>query len=117
MYVALWLAAALTAAIAAWAAVFAIRDRPVILVQLIVGAGVEAVLLVVAALAAATQVGGHRVGDPVTAWGYIITCLILLPAGAVWALIDRTRTSSFALVVVAVSLIVCEWRLWQVWNQ
>lgn len=116
MYGALWLAAILTGFLAVWGLYFAIIDRAVIFKQLIVAGVVEVLMLVIAVAMAVQQIGGYAVKDGITLWGYLLTCLILLPIGGAWALIDRTRTSSIALVILSISLVVCQWRLWQVWT-
>lgn len=107
--------AALAVAVGVWAAVFAVRDRPVVLRQLI-GAGVVevgmAVQIVVALVAIA---GGHEVADPVTFWGYLITVLLMFPLAGAWALAERTRWSSVVLVVAALSVIVMQLRVVELW--
>lgn len=101
--------------LAAWASWRAIRNQPVIFIQLIAAGVIEALIVIQGVIAAAAQFSGRVIADPVTLWGYILTCLVLLPIAAAWALVDRTRTSSIAMVVITVCLVVCYWRIWQVW--
>ncbi|MDO5727835.1 MAG: hypothetical protein Q4Q03_07915, partial [Bowdeniella nasicola] len=76
---------------------------------------IEVLIIVQGIVTVIAQLSGQAIVDPITLWGYILTCLILLPIGAAWAVIDRTRTSSIAMVVITVCLVVCYWRIWQVW--
>jgi len=110
------LVAVLAAVLAGWAALFAVRDRAVILRQLWGGAVVEAGLLLPAVVAAVETARGEGPADSVTFWGYLVTALILLPVAAAWAFAERTRWSSVVLLVAAVTLVVMEWRLVQVWT-
>lgn len=107
--------AVLCGALALWATWSALRGRPVVLRQLVAGGAVEAAMLVQAVVAVVGQVRGHSPAEPVTFWGYLVTALLLLPVAAVWAMADRTRTSSVALLVVCVALLAMQARLWQVW--
>ncbi|MDO5700054.1 MAG: hypothetical protein Q4P36_01095 [Bowdeniella nasicola] len=116
MTYALWIGGLLSAVLALWAVMFAILDRAVILKQLIVAGVVEVVVLVVMMLVIIAQVGGVHLSDPITLWGYLLTCLILYPIGGAWALVDRTRVSSLALAVLAISQTVCMWRIWVVFS-
>ncbi len=108
--------AGLAGVLALWAALFAVRDRAVILRQLIAGGVVEAAILVQMVVAGIGQAGGHPVADPWTLWGYLVVALMVLPLAAAWALADRTRWSSVVLVVAAFTVAVMELRVWQVWS-
>lgn len=97
-----------------WASWRAIRNRPVILRQ-VLGAGFVEFLLVGTAVAAGvSQRRGELGGDSVVLWGYLITALFILPVAAVWAFADRTRTSSLALLVACVTVAIMMWRSVQV---
>ncbi|PZR53771.1 hypothetical protein DNL40_06505 [Xylanimonas oleitrophica] len=107
---------ALCLALAAWALVFVVRDRAVILKQLFAAAVVEAVLVlqgVVAAVQLATT--GHTV-DGALFWGYLATALVLLPIAAAWAFAERTKWSSVVLMVAALTVGFLDYRLWQIWG-
>jgi hypothetical protein len=112
----LLLVAALCAALAGWALWFVIRDRAVILRQLIGAAVIEAVLLVQAVVAGVRQVTGDVAVDGPLFWGYVATTLVVLPVAAAWAFAERTKWSSVVLAVAAVTVAFLDWRLWQIWQ-
>jgi hypothetical protein len=105
----------LAAALAVWAAVFAVRDRPVVLRQLWGGAVVEGALVLQVLVTLAYTARGDGPADALTFWGYLVTALLLLPIAAAWAFAERTRWSSVVLLVAAVTILVMEWRLVQIW--
>jgi len=106
----------LAAALGVWAVVFAVAGRAVILRQLIGGGVVEAAIVVQGIVLAAYQLGGREVADPVTLWGYLVVALLLLPGAAVVAFVERTKWSSIVLAVAAVTIIIMELRMWQLWQ-
>lgn len=110
------LAALLALALAGWAAVFALRDRAVVLRQLWGGAVVEGVLVLQVLAALVETVRGAGPADAVTFWGYLVTAMVLLPLAAAWAFAERTRWSSVVLLVAAITVAVMQWRLVQVWT-
>ncbi|UNX53432.1 hypothetical protein MF406_10495 [Georgenia sp. TF02-10] len=116
MLLAVVLAAALTGVLGLWATWFTIRDRAVILVQLIGAAVVEAALVAQGVVALVLVLRGRAVADPWTFWGYLVTAVCLLPVAAVWAMADRTRWSSVVLVAVCVALLAMQARVWQLWT-
>ena len=103
------------AALATWAAWRAVRDRPVILRQLIASGVVEALVLVEAVVAAVLTVRGSPPPDAPTFWGYLLTTLLVLPFAAAWAFAERSRWSSVVLVVAALTVAFLQYRLLQVW--
>jgi hypothetical protein len=110
------LAVVLALALATWAAVFAVRDRAVVLRQLMGAAVVEAVLLLQVVAGVVATVRGDAPADAVTFWGYLLTALVVLPVAAAWAFAERTRWSSVVLLVAALTIVVMQWRLLQVWG-
>ena len=60
-------------------------------------------------------VGNEPTGDIVEWWLYLIVALLLVVAGVVWALIDRTRWATIILGVVAVTVAVMVYRMNQIW--
>ncbi|GAA2722700.1 hypothetical protein [Cellulomonas aerilata] len=109
------LVAVLSLALAAWAAAFALRDRAVVLRQLKGAAVVEAALVLQVLAAVVATVRGEAPDDAVTFWGYLLTALVVLPVAAAWAFAERTRWSSVVLLVAALTVVVMEWRLLQIW--
>lgn len=107
---------ALAAAVGLWAIAFAIADRAVVLRQLIAAGVVEAALVVQGLVIAGLQLTGTPVHDPITVWGYLLVALLLFPGAAVAAFVERTRWSSIVLAVAAVTIVVMEIRIWQVWQ-
>lgn len=103
------------AVLAVWAGVRALRDRPVILRQLIAAGVVEVLILSQGVVAAVGLAQGHELAEPVTFWGYVVVALLLLPGAAVWALAERTRWSSVVLVVAALALVAMSLRVQQLW--
>ena len=74
-----------------WAGWRALRDRPVILRQLICGGVVEGLLLVqVRGRPVALAATGGGPADALTFWGYLVTSLLVLPVAAAWAFAERT---------------------------
>lgn len=108
------LVALLAVVLAGWAAVFAARDRAVVLRQLWGAAVVEAGLLLQVLVAVVLTARGDGPADAVTFWGYLATALLLLPVAAAWAFAERTRWSSVVLLVAALTVVVMEWRLVQI---
>lgn len=103
-------------ALAAWAVVFVVQDRAVVLRQLWGGSVVEGLLLVQGVVLAVLGATGTAPSDPVLLWGYYVTALVILPVAALWAFAERTRWSSVVLTVAALTVAFLEWRLWQIWN-
>jgi len=106
----------LATALAGWAALWAVRDRAVVLNQLWGATVVEAALLV--QLVVAIVVGSRGPG-PVehgTFWGYAVASLLILPLAGAWAFAERTRWSSVVLLVAAVTVAFMQWRMLQTWG-
>lgn len=116
MFVTVLLASAVLAALGLWGGWRAVRGQPVIFVQLIGAAVAELALVVQAVAALIITLTGEGVADPWTFWGYIVTSLVLLPVAAVWAMADRTRSSSVALGVVCLALLAMQVRIYQLWE-
>lgn len=87
-----------------------------ILRQLVAGGVVEVALLAQTVIAIVLTASGHRLTDAVTFWGYLVVALLLLPFAALWAFADRTRWSSAVLLVAAVTIVVMELRIVQLWD-
>ena len=107
--------AVLSLVLAGWAAWRTLRDRPVILRQLIFAGVIEALLLVEVVVAAVRSFTRGGPADVPTFWGYLVTALILLPIAGAWAFAERTRWSSVVLLVAALTGAFLQLRLVQVW--
>lgn len=105
----------LSVVLAGWALWRTVRDRPVILRQLLLGAVVEVVLLAEVVVAAVVSARGESPADPATFWGYLVTTLVVLPVAAAWAFAERTRWSSVVLLVAALTVAFLQYRVVQVW--
>lgn len=110
------LVVALAVLLGLWAAWRTVRDRPVILRQLLFGGVVEALLVVQAAVAGVTAATGGGPRDGLTFWGYVVTSLLILPIAAAWSFAERTRWSSVVLLVAALTVAFLQLRLVQVWG-
>ncbi|WP_147917276.1 hypothetical protein [Ruania zhangjianzhongii] len=103
-------------ALAVWAVVRAVRDQAVITRQLIAAAVIEVGILVQMVAAGVLSVGGHELAEGFTFWGYLVVALMVLPAAAVVAVVERTRWSSVALIVACATLAVMQLRVQQLWS-
>ena len=103
-------------ALGAWATWRAVTDRPVILRQLFLAGGIEALLLVQAVVAGVQAAGGGMPGDAVTFWGYLVTSMVVLPIAGLWAFAERSRWSSVVMLVAALTVAFLQYRTLQVWN-
>jgi len=106
---------AAAAVVTAWATHSALRNRAVVLRQLLAAGVVEALLVGQVAEAAVRSLRGDLPTDPATFWGYLATSLLVLPAAAAWAFAERTRWSSVVLAAAAVTVGVLEFRMLVVW--
>lgn len=110
-----WVGVVLSLLLAAWAGWHTLRNRPVILRQLIAGAVVEAYLLVQLVVVLVHPAGGGAASG--LFWIYVGTQLFVLPLAATWAFAERTRWSSVVLLAGALVVAFLQLRLLQVWGQ
>ncbi|MGY6496837.1 MAG: hypothetical protein ACXIUP_01280 [Microcella sp.] len=83
----------------------------------VLGSALIALLLVAQIMVGIVQplVGNDPTGDIVEWWLYLIVAVLLVVAGIVWALIDRTRWATIILGVVAVTVAIMVYRMNQIW--
>lgn len=60
--------------------------------------------------------GASAKGDTVEYFGYIITAILVPPAAALWALVERSRWSTMVLGVAGLTVAVMLVRMWQIWS-
>jgi hypothetical protein len=103
-------------AVAGWAAVAAVRDRPPGRGDLVAMVGLELLLLVQAADSGRQVAAGARPAEPATFVGYLVMLVLLPPAAAVLARMEPTRWGSVILAAAALVVPVLMVRLHQVWD-
>ncbi|PFG19494.1 hypothetical protein [Serinibacter salmoneus] len=116
MLLAIVLACAAAAVVGIWALVHAVTDRPVLGRQVPALVAAEVLLLVQAIVAGIQIAAGHRVADPVTLWGYLVTVALMFPIAFGWAFVERSRWSSVVLVVAGVAVLAMQMRVYQLWG-
>jgi len=102
--------------VAVWAFVLAAlnRDpgRPVL-----VAFGVVEVLLVAQLVIGVVQlIEGGRPGNIATYLAYLIGALVIIPVGALWALAERSRSSTVILGIAGIAIAVMVLRLHEIWG-
>jgi hypothetical protein len=105
---------ALAAAI--WSFVLVAVNRPPTRSLLYGLAAVEALLLVQVVISVVLLISGQRPGSMVTFLVYLVAILLVLPLGTVWALAERTRSSTAVLGVACITVPVLILRMYQVWE-
>ncbi|OZM74729.1 hypothetical protein CFN78_00330 [Amycolatopsis antarctica] len=103
-------------AVAGWAFVQVARNRPPSGALLIGLAVVEALLVVQTVIAVVLLLGGDRPASMATFIGYLIGVLVVLPVGTLWALAERSRSSTAVLGVACVTVPVLVLRMHEVWG-
>lgn len=103
-------------ALAALAGLTALRDRGVAPVHLVAAAATEVTVLAMAAAAVVAMAGGQRPAEFATFLGYLLTALLLVPAGAVLGRMEPGRWGAVILAGAALVLPVLVLRLQQVWG-
>lgn len=102
--------------VAVWSFVQSVRDR-LPDTPLLAGLAVLELLLVAQlVIGVVLLVSGHRPGSLATFLAYLIGCLVVLPAGAAWALAERSRSSTVVLGIACLAIPVMVLRLNEVWS-
>lgn len=113
------LAAALITAslvVAGWSLLTTMLNHPVGVSHLAGLAVVELALLVQVVIASARVIAGEGPDETVTFVAYLVGSLLILPAGAVWSLAERTRWSPAVVAAACLILPVMIVRLQQIWQ-
>jgi len=71
----------------------------------------QVVIAVVAPL-----VGNPPSGSLLEYWVYLVSAVLLPPAGVVWALIERSRWSTVIMGIAALAVAVMVWRMYVIWT-
>jgi len=100
---------------AGWTTLLAVRARLPRRGTLAALALVELLVLVQVVVAVVLLVRGERPDGVATFLGYHVAAVLTLPAGAAWALADRSRWSAAVLTVAVLTLAVLTVRLQQIW--
>ena len=78
---------------------------------------VELLLIAQVVLAIVAPGVGHPPrGNPLEFWVYLVSALIVPPAGVAWALVERSRWSTVVLGVAALAVAVMVWRMEVIWT-
>ncbi|TNC22847.1 hypothetical protein [Amycolatopsis alkalitolerans] len=102
--------------VAAWSFLLAARNREPRRVLLSGLALVEVLLVAQLVIGVVLLIAGGRPGNLVTFLAYLISSLVIIPAGAGWALAERSRSSTVILGVACVAIPVMELRLHEIWG-
>ena len=77
---------------------------------------VEVLLLVMLVIALLSPAFGNLPsGSGLEFWVYLISAVLVPPAAAIWALVDRTRWSTVILGVACLAIAVMVYRMGQIW--
>ncbi|WFE36758.1 hypothetical protein [Micromonospora sp. WMMD975] len=110
------IAIVLSLAVAVWALVAAVRQRPPDRVQFAGLAAVELALLTLTVAALVALGGGDRPGEPGAFFGYLVTLVCLPPLAWVLARMEPTRWGSAIVCAVCLVTPVVVVRLQQTWE-
>lgn len=64
----------------------------------------------------APLVGNPPSGSALEYWVYLISAVLLPPAGVAWALIERSRWSTVIMGIAALAVAVMVWRMHVIWT-
>ncbi len=59
--------------------------------------------------------GNHPTGSLVEFWVYLISALLVPPAAAMWALLERSRWSTVIVGIAGLTVAIMVYRMWQIW--
>jgi hypothetical protein len=102
--------------VAGWSFVLSAIDREPPKALLLGLVAVEVLLLAQLVIGIAFLIGGDRPGSIATYLAYLVGCLLVLPAGAMWALAERSRSSTVVLGIACLAIPVMVLRLNEVWS-
>ncbi|GAB3480178.1 hypothetical protein [Amycolatopsis cihanbeyliensis] len=114
-----WLATAValcSLAVACWSFVSAARGRSPKDPLLIAIAVVEVLLLAQVVVSVVLLISGERPGGMATFIAYLVGSLAVLPVATLWALAERSRSSTVVLGIACVTVPVLILRMHEVWG-
>ncbi len=102
--------------IAAWSIVLAVLDRrPGDWIVYALG-GLELLLLAQLVVAIVELVSGRHPASTATFVAYAVGALLVAPAGLLWSLAERSRSSTLVITVACLALPVMTVRMLQMWS-
>ncbi len=60
--------------------------------------------------------GNPALGNPLEYWVYLVSAVLLPPAGVAWALLERSRWSTVIMGAAALAVAVMVWRMEVIWT-
>lgn len=102
--------------LAAWCLVTTAMNRPTTRLHIIGLVAVELVVMAMVIVAFGKVVGGELPHEVPTFVGYLVMTAFLLPVGAAWSLLDRSRWGPAVIAVAALVVPVLVVRLQQIWR-
>ncbi|HKS45066.1 MAG TPA: hypothetical protein VJT49_08100 [Amycolatopsis sp.] len=102
--------------VAAWSFLLAARGRAPERPLLAALAVVEVLLVAQLVIGVVLLFTGNRPASLATYLAYLVGSLLVLPAGTVWALAERSRSSTVVLGIACVAIPVMVLRLYQIWS-
>jgi hypothetical protein len=102
--------------VALWSFVQSLRDRLPDTLLLVALGVVELLLVAQLVVGIVLLASGEKPGSVATFLAYLIGCLVVLPVGAMWALAERSRSSTVVLGIACLAIPVMVLRLNEVWS-
>ena len=102
--------------VAVWAFVLAARNRDPGKPLLVGLAVVEVLIIAQLVIGVVLLIGGGRPGNIATYLAYLIGALVIIPVGTLWALAERSRSSTVILGIAGVAIAVMVLRLNEIWS-
>ncbi|WP_369055993.1 hypothetical protein [Kineococcus terrestris] len=106
----------LSLAMGVWAVALTALDRRVGRASLVALAVTELSVLVMVVAGFVDVARGVRPAELATSIAYLVVAPFMLPAGAFWAMADRSRPSTLVLAVACLAVIVLSYRVWVLWQ-
>jgi len=103
-------------ALAVWALVLVILDRPVGTALLVAVGVLECLVVALLVVGLVQMVGTDRTMERATFVGYLVAAVLIPPIAAVWSLGERTRYGTTVLLVALLVMPVMVLRIQQVWT-